>query len=98
MTPLFELSAARTSMVNDYSKSESPSKSIETKNLSDCSQSASGSRLFVKRCLRVYRVEFAMTQLLDLTVWVGLSAARTSMVHDYSKSESPIKSIETKNL
>merc|ERR1712226_1249538 len=30
-----------------------------------------------KRCLRVYRAEFATTQLLDLTVWVGLSASCT---------------------
>ena len=41
----------------------------------------------LKRCLRVYRAEFATTQLLDLTVWVGLSAARTRMAQDSSQSD-----------
>ena len=33
----------------------------------------------LKWCIIVYRAKFATTQLLDLTVWVGLSAARTCM-------------------
>ena len=41
----------------------------------------------LKRCLRVYRAEFATTQLLDLTVWVGLSAAGMCMAQDSSQSD-----------
>ena len=37
-----------------------------------------------KRCLKVYRAEFATTQLLDLTVWVGLFADRTCMAPESS--------------